>query len=251
MRKIVLALMAAATLAACSEDAVAPSTDTVLLDDVTVLAYGAMDMADPGSRYIPGLHRLPDHLKLTSAQETQIRALVTAFAAAVKADVEALHAIRLEARAAKAAGKSDAEIRAIYAKGDAIRARLHAAEAKLRADIDAVLTAEQRAWLASPAARPCQAENVRLTDAQRTQIAALITAFETANRADLDVIKAVLAEARTAHKSGATREQIKAILDKAKVQMERVRIARHALQLAIDAVLTPEQRASGCYGRKG
>lgn len=249
MRRMLFALIAAVGLAAC-EETVGPSGDTRLLDDAAVLAYGGMDMADPGSHFIARLHRLPDNLKLSAAQETQIKALIAAFGHAVKADLEALHAIHHEARAAKAAGKTEVEIRAIFAKGDAIRARLHAAEAKLHADIDAVLTADQRAWLASPAARPCQAENVRLTDAQKTQITALIAAFETANRADLDAIKAVHAEARAAHQAGATREQIKAILDKASAAMQRVHAAQHALQAAIDALLTPAQRTSGCYGRK-
>ena len=247
MRKLLL-MVAAASLAACSENPAEPRDDSFLLDDAAVLAYGAMDMTDPGSHYIARLHSLPDSLKLTAAQEQQVRALVAAFAAATKTDMDALHAIHQEARAAKAAGKTDAEIRAIYAKGDPIRARLHAAEAKLHADIVAVLTPAQQAWLKNPRPRPCGDPKLQLTDSQKTQITALIAAFEAANAADLDAIRKVHEEARAAHKAGAPREQIAAILEKARAPMERVRNAQVALTAGILALLTPEQRASGCFG---
>jgi Spy/CpxP family protein refolding chaperone len=195
---------------------------------------------------------LPDSIKLSATQHAQIRALVTAFVQATRADMEALNAINHEARAAKQAGKTEAEIRAIFAKGDAIRQRLHAAEAKLRADIEAVLTPAQKAWLANPGPRPinqCRTDGIRLTDAQHTQITALISAYELANKADLDAIKAVHQEARAAHEAGATREQVAAILSKAQAAMQRIRAAQEALHTAVRAVLTPAQIASGCFGR--
>src|SRR5688500_16476589 len=108
MRKLFLTMVAAATLAACSENPAEPRDDSFLLDEAAVLAFGAMDMADPGSHHIARLHSLPDSLKLTAAQQQQIRALMAAFASATKPDMEALRAIHEEARAAKAAGKSDA-----------------------------------------------------------------------------------------------------------------------------------------------
>jgi hypothetical protein len=240
MRKTVWMLAAAVALAACSEDTTAP-TDNLLLDDAASLAFGAMDMADPGSHFVAHLNSLPDSLKLSSAQQEQIRALVTNYKTAIAADLQALAAIHQEARAAQQAGKTPEEIRAILARGDAIRARLHAAEAKLHADVLAVLTTAQAAWLSSHRMNPCR--DIRLSEDQKTQITGLIAAFETANQADLDAIKAVFEEARAAHQSGATREQIAAILEKARAAMERVRTAQRKLDADIRALLTPAQLA--------
>jgi Spy/CpxP family protein refolding chaperone len=254
MRKLLFVLLLAAFTAACGEDTSAPAADTVLLDDAALLAFGSMDMADPGSRFIARLNSLPDSIKLTADQQTRIRELITAFVTATRVDMEALAAIHQEARAARTAGKTEAEIRAILARGDAIRARLHAAEAKLHADVQAVLTPAQKAWLANSGDRPrhhCSAEGIRLTDAQKTQITGLIAAFETANAADLQTIRAIHAEARAAIQAGASREQVAQILARANPAMQRVRAAREALNAAIRAVLTPAQVASGCFGDRG
>ena len=244
MRKMLWTVAAVFALTACNETTTAPTDDSFLLDDAASLAFGAMDMADPGSRFIARLNSLPDSIKLSGAQQEQIRNLMSNYKAAVTADLQALAEIHKEARAAHAAGKTPEEIRAIIAKGDAIRARLHAAEAKLHADVLAVLTPAQIAWLNAPQSHPCR--GVTLTEAQKTQITALIAAFQTANQADLDAIKAVFEEARAAHQAGATREQIAAILQKAKPAMERVRAAEAKLNADIRALLTPEQLA--CFG---
>lgn len=249
MRKFLLVFVAALALAACEKDASAPVTDNLLLDDAALLAYGSMDMAHPGSHFLARLNSLPDSIKLTAEQRIQIHALMTAFVNATRPDMEALVAILQEARAAHQAGASEAEIRAIFARGDAIRARLHEAEARLRANIEAVLTPAQKAWLASPMdRRPCASPDIRLTEAQHTQISALIAAFETANRADLDAIKAVHEQARAAIQAGASRERVAEILAQASAAMQRVRAAREALDAAIRALLTPAQLASGCFG---
>jgi hypothetical protein len=58
-----------------------------------------------------------------------------------------------------------------------------------------------------------------------------------------------LQKAREAQKSGASREQVQAILDTVKANVERLRVAQDALTKAIDAVLTAEQRASNCFRR--
>jgi Spy/CpxP family protein refolding chaperone len=245
MRKLLLTLAAAVMLAGCSEEPTAATDETFLLEDAASLAFGAMDMADPGSRFIARLNSLPDNLKLSAAQQDQIRALMTNYQATVADDLRALAAIHQEARAAHQAGKPAAEIRAILARGDVIRARLHAAEARLHADILAVLTPAQIAWLNSHQPHPCR--DARLTEAQKTQITALIAAFQTANEADLDAVKAVFEEARAARQSGATREQIAAILQKARAPMERIRAAQQKLDADIRALLTPEQRA--CFRR--
>ncbi|HEX6065543.1 MAG TPA: Spy/CpxP family protein refolding chaperone [Longimicrobiales bacterium] len=242
MRKMLWMLAAVVTLAACSEETTAPTDEVLLLEDAASLAYGAMDMADPGSRFIARLNSLPDSIKLSTAQIEQIRALVSAYKTSIADDLRALAAIHQEARAAHQAGKPPAEIRAILARGDAIRASLHAAEARLHANILALLTPAQIAWLRGH--RPCS--DVRLTDEQKTQITALIAAFETAHEADLNAIKAVFEEARAARQAGATREQIGAILQKARAPMERVRAAQRQLDADIRALLTPAQLA--CFG---
>jgi Spy/CpxP family protein refolding chaperone len=150
-----------------------------------------------------------------------------------------------QAREAVQAGKSREEVRAILEQGIPIRQRLHAAETQLRSDILAVLTAEQRAWLEAHQPRPCTA--APLTDAQKAEISALVAAFEQANRADIEAIRAAFEQARTAHQNGASREEIHAILETVRPAMQRVRAAEVALAAAIAAVLTPEQRASGCH----
>ena len=244
MRKT-LVLLAVLLLGACSEETTAPTDNSFMLNEAADLAYGAMDMADPGRHFLARLKLLPDDLKLSAEQETQIRALLAAFVSATKPDLEALAAIHKEARQAHAAGKSAAEIRAILARGDEIRARLHEAERKLHADILAVLTPAQIAWLETHRPHPCR--DLRLSDEQKTQITALIAAFQIENQADLDLIKAVFEEARAAYRSGASRREIAAILRRAVPAMERVRLERAELHAAIRAVLTAEQLASGCF----
>jgi Spy/CpxP family protein refolding chaperone len=249
MRKFLILCITALAISGCAKDTSAPATDGVLLDDAALLAYGSMDMADPGSHFIARLNSLPDSIRLSAEQRTQIRALLSAYLSATRADMEALAAIHQEARAAHQAGATEAEMRAIFARGDAIRARLHDAEARLRASIGALLTPAQKMWLGgSGDRRPCANPDIRLTDAQHTQITALIAAFETANRADLDAIKAVHEQARAAIQAGASRESVAEILAQANAPMQRIRAAREALNAAIRALLSPAQLASGCFG---
>jgi Spy/CpxP family protein refolding chaperone len=249
MRKTLLVLLAVLALGACGEETTAPTDNGLMLQDAADLAYGATDLADPGRHFIGRLKLLPDSLQLSAAQETQIRALMAAFVESTRADLAALAAIRQQAREAFAAGKSAEEIRAILATGDAIRARLHEAERKLHADILALLTPAQRAWLEAQRPQPCR--DLRLTEAQKTEITALIAEFQAEHQADLEQIKAVFEEARAAYLAGATRQEIADILAKARPAMERVRLARAELAAAIRALLTPEQLASGCFGPWG
>jgi Spy/CpxP family protein refolding chaperone len=247
MRKVLFTLLAAVTLTGCNDQSVGPADDgtLLLLDDAAVLAYGAMDMAHPGSHYIARLHRLPDHLKLTAEQQSQIRALLQAFAETTKADREALAAIMQRARAAIHAGRSREEVRAILAEGDPIRRRLHEAEQNLHAQIAAVLTADQKAWLAANGPERCG--EFALTEAQKTEITALISAFNQTNQADIETVRQAFEAARAAHQNGASPEAIRAILLAAAPAMQRLILAHAELETAIRAVLTPEQRASGCY----
>ena len=247
MRKSAVLLLGVLTLAACNRDVSAPiDSDTLAsLDAGAILTFDAAGLSGPG-HYLTGLHRLPDNLKLSADQEAKIKALLQAFQQANQADLEALAKIGAEAKAAAAAGKSRAEIAAILAKGDAIRARIEAAEKALQTAIENVLTAAQKAWLDANRPRPCDVSST-LTAEQRTQIQSLIAAYEEANKADLAAVQAALEKARAAAKNGATKEQIAAIMDAVKANVERLRAAQLELIKAIDAVLTPEQRASPCF----
>ncbi len=247
MRKSAVLLLCAVAVAACNRDVTAPVDTLANLDEGAILAYDAAGLSGPG-HYLIGLHRLPDNLKLSTAQEAQIKALLSAFQQSNKADLDALAKINEEAKAAARAGKSREEIAAILARGDAMRARLEAAEKALQTAIEGVLTADQRAWLNANQPPRCEPGTApTLTDAQRTQIQALIAAYDQTNKADLDAVKAALERARAAQKNGATKAEVQAIVDSVKANMERLRAAQAELAKAIDAVLTPDQRASACF----
>lgn len=248
MRRIALVTIAALSLAACSSETTSPSRELTLAEagafGTALTAAGGYDAQTYESRLV---NALPDEVKLTDEQRSKIKSLVQAFEQATRADREALGAILREARLAVEAKKPRAEVEAILAKGADIRKRLSAAEAKLKSDIDAVLTAEQRAWIAAHSPKACRADRFPpLTDAQKAQIRALETAFQTQNKADLELVKATLEEAHAALQAGATREDVSKILAKAGSAIMRLAVARKDLHTQILAVLTPEQKASGC-----
>jgi Spy/CpxP family protein refolding chaperone len=247
MRKSAVLLIAALVAASCSQDVTEPADTLSSLDAGAILAYDAAGLSGPG-RYLAGLHRLPDNLKLSADQEAKIKALLVGFQETNKVDIEALAKINEEAKSAIRAGKSREEVAAIMARGDAIRARLDAAEKALQTAIEGVLTAEQKAWLDANQPKRCEPGSApALTDAQRTQIRALIAAYDQANKADLDAVQAALERARAAQKNGASKAEIQAILDSVKANMDRLRVAQVELAKAIDALLTAEQRASACF----
>ena len=250
MRRLAWIAAAALALTACSGDTTTSPDNT----DLTLLGAGTFGTAlTTTGGYEAGVYQdrlinaLPDELKLTDAQKTAIKSLVEAFQQATRADREALGAILREARQAAEAKKPRSEVQAILARGIPIAARLAAAEAKLKADIDAVLTPEQRAWIQAHSPRGCRADQFPpLTDAQKAQIHELEVAFQTQNKADLDAVKAILEEAAAAVRAGKSRDEVAAILAKARAPMQRLEAARKELRDKILAVLTPEQKASGC-----
>jgi Spy/CpxP family protein refolding chaperone len=249
MRSSALVLAAALVLAGCGSDVSAPDDADLIatLDAGAILSYDAAGLSRPG-HLLAGLHRLPEDLKLTSQQAEAIRAALEAFERATRADREALAAIHARAREAIAAGKSRDEVRGILAEGDAIRQRLEAAEAELLAKLESILTAAQKAWLDSHKPGRCDPASVPpLTEAQRTQIRALIAAFEVANQADLAAVRAAHEQAAAARRNGATAEQVRAILAAVRPAIERLAAAQAKLHQDIQAVLTDEQKASGCY----
>ena len=241
--------LVALVAAACSSDSTGPINSDLRSADATAFGTaftvaGGYDADTYQNRLINGL---PDDLALSDAQKAQIKTLVQAFNQSTKADHDALAAILNQAHDAAKAGKTRAEVQAILDTGKPIRDRLSAAEAKLKSDIAAVLTAEQRAWLESHTPRGCRpASFPPLTDAQKAQIKDLETAFQTQHKADLDAVKAIMQEAQAAAAAGKTREEIAAILAKAADPMKRLATARADLRKQILAILTPEQKASGC-----
>src|SRR5687767_1170048 len=247
MRRIAC-IAALLSLAACSTDSTGPGTDLLL----EAGEYGGALTVAGG--YDPGLYQdrltnaLPDDIKLTAEQQAKIRSLVQDFLASTRADRDALGAIFREAYEAQRAGRTREEIGAILRRGADIRARLFAAEAKLKQDIDAVLTAEQRAWIASHLPQSCRPDRFpALSESQKAQIRAIETAFRENNAADLETIRSVLEEVRVAIQAGKSKDEIAAILQKGAAAAARLATARRVVHDQIVAVLTPEQRASGCF----
>ena len=250
MRRIVLVSLVAAAVVACSSDTTAP-TNTDLIADFETASYGTVFTVAGG--YDEDLYQLrlgnglPDELKLTPEQEEKIGALVKAFKEANKADQDALRAIIREARQAKEDGKSDAEIKAILDKGTPIAAKLAAAAANLKTDIDAILTAEQRAWLASHEPKNCNKNRFPpLTDEQKTKIKEFEAAFKETSKADLRTVMTALKEIKNAALAGGSAADIQKILDGIKPVIDRLTAGRKTLKEQIESVLTAEQKASGC-----
>lgn len=249
MRKTIAITLVALAAAACSGDTTAPSnTDLATLDagafGTALTIAGGYDAETYQNRLA---NALPDELALSDEQKAAIKSLVEAFVQSTKADREALTVILREAHDAARAGKSREEVNAILATGAPIRERLSAAEAKLKSDIDAVLTPDQRAWIASHTPTACRANQFPpLTDSQKAQIKTLEAAFQAAHQADLDAVKSILADAQAAIRAGKSRDEVAAILAKAVAPLQRLATARAELRTQILAVLTPEQKASGC-----
>ncbi len=244
MRRIALITIAALGVAACSSDTTAPATSGSTIDAGgafgTALTVAGGYEADLYQNRI--LNALPDSLKLSADQQTKVKALVEAFDNATKADRNALSTILAKARDASNGHAGADSVGRILARGLEITARLAAAESKLKSDIDAILTADQRAWIASHAPKSCKSGSFApLSDSQKAQIIALEKAFETNNKADLQTVRAAFDSAQ-----GKSKAERDAILASVAPAIARLDASRKALTAAITAVLTPEQRASGC-----
>jgi Spy/CpxP family protein refolding chaperone len=241
--RFVVLLGAIAVLGACDKSTtpVSPATtadDVVdLIPDYAVSPAASIDAAGIGGSL------LPDALKLTAEQKAAIAGLHDAFMKATAADIAALQAIEQEARTAIRGGKSRDEIHAILAKADPIRARLDAAFKKLQADIWAVYTPEQRAWIEAHRVGNCKPGSLQLTDDQVKAIRELEQQFYTTVKPDLELIRSIADEAKKAREAGKTREEVAAILARAIEPQRRVADAERRLQAAILALLKPDQRA--------
>ncbi len=236
--------IAALAFAGCSNDTTAPTTTDLSLLDAgafgsALTIVGGYDAELYQSRLG---NALPDSLKLSADQQARIKALVEAFAAATKADRDSLASLLKDARNGANKRASAEALAKTLANAGGITARLAAAEAKLKTDIDAVLTADQRAWIAAHTPQKCDPRKfASLTDAQKAQIKALGQAFEQDNKADLQAVKAAYGQAEG--KSKAEREAILATVAPA---IARLDAARKTLTEKIAGVLTAEQKASGC-----
>src|SRR5688500_5304855 len=247
MRWIILSCLAAVSIAACSNETTTPDADLAIdagLFGTALTQSGGYDARLYQDRLF---NALPDEIALTDEQKTKIRSLTEAFIAATKSDREALGAIVRQAHDAARAGRSREESRSMLEQGAPLRQRLHDAETKLVADIQSVLTAEQKAWLTAHRPERCDASKFPpLSDAQKAQIQALEQAFRDNNRADLDAMRAITEEVGAAIRSGKSREEIAAIVARGAAIARRLADARRDLREDILAVLTPEQRACRC-----
>ncbi len=77
----------------------------------------------------------------------------------------------------------------------------------------------------------------RLTEEQKKCVQDAIEAFRDANKDVLDALKAIHEKAREAKAAGATREEIRRILEQAQPLLERLREAHQALHEKIRACL--------------
>jgi hypothetical protein len=243
MRRIGLISGIALAIAACSNDSTIPATTDIAIGPgafgTALIAAGGYD-ADLYQNRL--LNALPDSLQLSADQQAQIKALVTAFDSATKADRDSITIILAKARDAAQSRMGADSVGKILARGLDITARLVAAESKLKSDIDAVLSSDQRAWLAAHTPGTCRpAQFVPLSDGQKAQITALEKAFEINNKADLQAVRAAFDSAQ-----GKSKAERDAILASVAPAIARLDAARKTLTASITAVLTSEQRASGC-----
>ena len=253
MRRMAL-IVAAAALVGCSSETTSPADSTASTDLITQFTNSALGDAftaaggyDADLFELRLLHALPDSIRLSADQEAKIKALVDAYNAATKADREALNAVLRLAKDAVRAHKSPADVKTILDTGAPIAARLATAAANLKTAIDAVLTADQLAWLASHAPKNCKKGSFPpLTDAQKIQMKAYEEAFEAANKADLQAVRKALDDVKAAIRAGKTAAEVQAILDAVKPAIDRLATARKTLHDQLESVLTPEQKASGC-----
>ncbi|HET9985559.1 MAG TPA: Spy/CpxP family protein refolding chaperone [Longimicrobiales bacterium] len=247
MRKLLVFALAAGLFAGCGKDTTAPpaSADDAL--SAATLAGGAGLGDGPGVHGVGFLRALPPELKLSADQQARIKALREAFQQANKADLDALRAIMKQARDARKGGQTRDQLRQVLEQARPIHERLAPAVQKLRTDIEAVLTPAQKDWLAAHGPGRCTAAGAQpLSDAQKAQIRSLRQAFQQANKADLEALRGIMTQAREARQAGKSRDEVRQILEQAKPIHQRLAPAFQKLRADMLAVLTPEQRASGC-----
>ncbi|MGQ0539437.1 MAG: hypothetical protein ACT4R6_10850 [Gemmatimonadaceae bacterium] len=101
---------------------------------------------------------------------------------------------------------------------------------------------DRRPGAASLPFNPPFPDDLKLTDAQKKCISDAFTAFREANAAALAELHAIHKKAREAKQAGASREEIRKILEAAKPILERLRPAHAALHEKVLSCLTQAQR---------
>jgi len=250
LNQYALLLAGALALGACGSDTTSPTGVNLTTDVIDLVP----DFASSGTMIMDragiGGSSFPDSLALTVEQKAAIEALHAGFATTTSTDRASLEAIEVEARKARAEGKSRDQIKVILQKAIPIRARMASAFETLRAAIIAIYTPAQRAWLESNKTKQCGADGgPQLSEVQLAQMKALKDSFETTYRADITTIRTVAAEAKTARAAGKSEAEVTAILAKAAQARDRVRAGEKKLYEDIMALLTAEQRAAWCVGR--
>ncbi len=154
--RTMLLLLVAGSVAACANEVTAP---TVPAPENSLSAsngapgpwgFGRHGFGMMGGGFMFA-RRLPANLQLTDAQRTQIKTLMTAYRSAHQQDLQSLSAIGKQARAARVAGQpmSVDQRRALFSQSAPARQRLMTANKQLAADVQQVLTSDQKAWLAA------------------------------------------------------------------------------------------------------
>jgi Spy/CpxP family protein refolding chaperone len=154
--RIMLLLLVAGSVAACANEVTAPTVPARNNSLVTTNGVpGPWGFGRHGFGMMGGgvmfARRLPSNLQLTDAQRTQIEGLVTAYRSSHQQDLESMATVGEQLRAARLAGQSASvdQRRAMFAQTAPARRRLMAANKQLGADIQKVLTSDQKAWLAA------------------------------------------------------------------------------------------------------
>ena len=158
--RMMLLVLVAASVAACANDVTAPALSPTPENS---LATAGGDSAGRGmwgfGRHGYGMmgggvffaRRLPGNLQLSDAQRAQIKSLMTAYRTAHQDDLKLVATVMKQAHAAHTAGQSVSldQRRALFAQTAPARQRLMSANKQLAGDIQKVLTADQKGWLAT------------------------------------------------------------------------------------------------------
>ena len=154
--RTMLLLLVAGSVAACANEVTAP---TVPAPENSLSAAngapGPWGFGRHGFGMMGGglmfARRLPANLQLTDVQRTQIRALVTTYHSSHQEDLDAMAKVGKQMRATRVAGQSMSgdQRRAMLTQTAPARQRLLAANKQLAADIQKILTSDQKAWLAA------------------------------------------------------------------------------------------------------
>jgi len=243
MRKELICLaMVSSTFVACVHE---PTSS-----DITSAASATNPSANAAwgfGRGMMGFRRLPDSLKLTTAQRTQLHGILQQFRQAHQADFQTVAAAHKQAFAARQSGQSSDQVAQIMAQAAPAKQRLTEAQTALKPQVDAVLTTNQRAWLASHQPVSCSANAATaLTEDQKAKMKTLFEQFRQTNASDLATVQTAMRAAHAARESGKSQADVQQVFAGAKPAMDRLQTAHTQLRQAMAGILTSQQLASGC-----